>query len=201
MEMGNSGATDTATLAFTFAGTSTVRTWEIKATQIPCGGPMKPPDGCLQYHTTLSGRFQTFNFAETTTYSHLASQNYAICVRREDGHCCIEYSVCSDTNSWTLDSLDATKAKQDDLCTGDWVGIDGVSASCSTGSGTIVKDRLCGAAGILNIQTDQTVTMNSVCDCVPPFNVQIYTDAAAGISTAQRGICLEYEQVPCGAGG
>lgn len=74
MEMGNSGATDTATLAFTFAGTSTVRTWEIKATQIPCGGPMKPPDGCLQYHTTLSGRFQTFNFAETTTYSHLASQ-------------------------------------------------------------------------------------------------------------------------------
>ena len=37
MEMGNSGSTDTATLAFTFSGTSTVRTWEIKATQIPCG--------------------------------------------------------------------------------------------------------------------------------------------------------------------
>ena len=73
MEMGNS-ATDTATLAFTFSGTSTVRTWELKATQIPCGGPMRPPDGCLQYHTTLQGRFQTFNFAETTTYSHLASQ-------------------------------------------------------------------------------------------------------------------------------
>ena len=37
VEMGNSGSTDTATLAFTFAGASTTRTWEIKATQVPCG--------------------------------------------------------------------------------------------------------------------------------------------------------------------
>ena len=75
MEMGNS-ATDTATLAFTFSGTSTVRTWELKATQIPCGGPMRPPDGCLQYHTTLAGRFQTFNFADSSSPAHLATQKY-----------------------------------------------------------------------------------------------------------------------------
>ena len=37
VEMGNSGSTDMATLAFTFAGASTARTWEIKATQVPCG--------------------------------------------------------------------------------------------------------------------------------------------------------------------
>ena len=74
MEMGNSGSTDTATLAFTFTGASTIRTWEIKATQIPCGSPMRAPEGCLQYHTTLAGRFQTFNFAETTNPSHLAKQ-------------------------------------------------------------------------------------------------------------------------------
>ena len=41
--------------------------------------------------------------------------------------------------------------------------VTGVSASCSTASGTIVKNRLCGAIDILNIQTDQTVTMNAVC--------------------------------------
>ena len=77
VEMGR-GATDTATLAFTFSTTSTIRTWEIKATQIPCGASYRPPDGCLQYHTTLSGRFQTFNFAETTAASqvHLAAQKY-----------------------------------------------------------------------------------------------------------------------------
>merc|ERR1719367_1882270 len=76
MEMGNSGSSDTATLAFTFSGTSTIRTWELKATQIPCGANYKPPDGCLQWHTTLSGRFQTFNFAETTAPMHLQLQNY-----------------------------------------------------------------------------------------------------------------------------
>ena len=77
--MGNSGSTDTATLAFTFSGTSTIRTWEIKATQIPCGSPVRAPEGCLQFHTTLAGRFQTFNFAETTTPMHLASQKYDTC--------------------------------------------------------------------------------------------------------------------------
>ena len=76
MEMGNSGSTDTATLTFTFSGTSTTRTWEIKATQIPCAAEWRQPEGCLQYHTTLVGRFQTFNFLETTTPMHLASQEY-----------------------------------------------------------------------------------------------------------------------------
>ena len=80
MEMGNSGSTDTATLAFTFATSSTIRTWEIKATQIPCGSPVRAPDGCLQFHTTLAGRFQTFNFAETTTPMHLASQKYDVII-------------------------------------------------------------------------------------------------------------------------
>ena len=77
VEMGQ-GSTATAAVAFTFSGTSTVRTWEIKATQIPCGASYRPPDGCLQYHTTLSGRFQTFNFLETTAASqvHLAAQKY-----------------------------------------------------------------------------------------------------------------------------
>ena len=75
MEMGT-GASDSATLAFTFAGASTIRTWELKATQIPCSSASKPPEGCLQYHSTLAGRFQTFNFAETTVPQHLASQKY-----------------------------------------------------------------------------------------------------------------------------
>ena len=78
MEMGNSGSTDTATLTFTFSGTSTTRTWEIKATQIPCAAEWRQPEGCLQYHTTLVGRFQTFNFLETTTPMHLASQEYVL---------------------------------------------------------------------------------------------------------------------------
>ena len=74
IEMGNSGSTDTATLAFTFSGASTIRTWEVKATQIPCGSETRQPEGCLQYHTTLTGRFTTFNFADVTSPAHLQNQ-------------------------------------------------------------------------------------------------------------------------------
>ena len=40
---------------------------------------------------------------------------------------------------------------------------------------------------------------NLISDCVPPFNVQIYTDSTKGIAAilTQRGVCLEYEQRPC----
>merc|ERR1712066_396573 len=41
MDMGGA-STATATVAFTFAGASTTRMWEIKATQIPCSANYRP---------------------------------------------------------------------------------------------------------------------------------------------------------------
>lgn len=200
MEMGNSGSTDTATLAFTFSGTSTVRTWEIKATQIPCGARYRQPEGCLQWHTTLTGRFQTFNFAETTTPQHLASQNYGICIRNEANYCCIQYALCSDSNSYSLDNVNAA-AKQDSECAEDFIEIDGVGATCSQDSGQVLKTRLCGGPGLLNVQLDAAQTLTSVCDCSPPFQVSIYTDAAVNTITGAtaRGVCIEYNQIGCAA--
>ena len=114
----------------------------------------RQPEGCLQWHTTLTGRFQTFNFAETTTSSqqHLASQkyvksiyhlffiqffvssilscmfdflySYGICIRNEANYCCIQYALCSDSNSYSLDNVNAA-AKQDSECTEDFIEIDG----------------------------------------------------------------------------
>ena len=57
---------------------STSRTWEIKATQIPCGANYRQPEGCLQYHTGLTGVLQTFNFLETdpAAQMHISSQKY-----------------------------------------------------------------------------------------------------------------------------
>ena len=67
MDLGT-GASNTATLSFTFATTaSTTRTFEIKATQIPCSASYRPPSGCLQYHVGLTGRITTFDFLTTTT--------------------------------------------------------------------------------------------------------------------------------------
>ena len=51
--------------------------------------------------------------------------SYSICVRQQEGYCCIEYAPCSDDNSYSLSHIDATKAKQDETCVTDYVGIDG----------------------------------------------------------------------------
>ena len=74
VEMG-SAATDTASLQFTFGtATSTIRNFELKATQIPCGSSWRQPPGCLQYHTTLTGTITTFNWQSTQPTQHLANQ-------------------------------------------------------------------------------------------------------------------------------
>lgn len=34
----------------------------------------RAPAGCLQYFDTISGKFTTFNYLETTTKAHLSNQ-------------------------------------------------------------------------------------------------------------------------------
>lgn len=211
VEMGNSGSTDTAMLAFTFNGASTSRTWEIKATQIPCGANYRQPEGCLQYHTELTGRFQTFNFADTTTPQHLANQNYGICIRQEDGYCCIKYSLCSDAMSYTLSHSADTGdgAMLDTNCVEDYLQIPAVQATCDQGPGILAHTKMCGGVVAANgnnvpftLVDAGLVSLGSVCDCTAPFIAQIVTDATAGAGAdpetfVQRGICLEYKQIPC----
>lgn len=199
VEMGNSGSTDTAELTFSFAGASTTRTWEIKATQIPCGANWRQPEGCLQYHTTLTGRFQTFNFADINPAVHLASQNYGICIRQEEGYCCIQYTLCSDANSFSLTMQNAA-AKLDTDCTNDYVGIAGVSANCPASVGASTHTKICGA--IFSAVEASTLAQTRLCDCTAPFTIDIFTDATIdGVAPAAdapaRGLCLEYQQLPC----
>ena len=46
-----------------------------------------------------------------------------ICIRQEAGFCCVEYSTCSDTNSWTIDNT--ANSKQGTNCATDFVEISG----------------------------------------------------------------------------
>ena len=46
--------------------------------------PFRPEAGCLQYHRTLTGRITTFNFEDGRT-THLADQDYSICLKRFQG--------------------------------------------------------------------------------------------------------------------
>ena len=111
------GSSDTANLAFTFSGTFS-RYFDIKVTQIPCDVNYDPPNGCLQYHTGIDGRFETFNFDGG---QHLRNQNYRVCVRQEEGYCCIVWMQCASTsfriNSAT--SADFDKAQIGSNCSED----------------------------------------------------------------------------------
>eukprot|EP00095_Tigriopus_kingsejongensis_P009694 snap_masked-scaffold84_size396325-processed-gene-2.16 protein:Tk09694 transcript:snap_masked-scaffold84_size396325-processed-gene-2.16-mRNA-1 annotation:"conserved hypothetical protein" len=143
---------DTATLSFDFDGSDTTRLWEIKVSQIKCN----------------------------------TEGQYAICIRQEEGMCCIEYTPCADMNSYSFNAIEADPddgtAKQDtDCATFDYIGIEGVQATCSTSSGNIQNSRLCGQK--FNVIKEATFDAASLCDCSKPFQVDIFfngmTDLAA----------------------
>ena len=139
----------TGTISFNFATTSsTTRQWEVKVTQVPCYQSRGRDSGCLQYHTGITGRFESFNFQETTSTSqqHLADQDYDICIRQEDGFCCIRYSLCEDSQSFSINNLAADMQAVDSLCTNDYIEIEGVSATCSTANNLPQVNRICGSA-------------------------------------------------------
>merc|ERR1711963_168336 len=120
-------AGDTATLNFAFGSNSANRAWEIKVSQVPCSARYAPDPGCTQYQTGLTGRITSFNFLSTSD-NHLANQNYNVCIRPEEGFCCIQYQVCNDPGSFSLsggaqDPADATKQVSiaESSCTLDYI--------------------------------------------------------------------------------
>merc|ERR1719510_1609252 len=179
-----SGGYITMTFAFSTTTTTISRTWEIHVTQHECSSTSRPFDsGCLQYHTGSAGRFQSFNFAQTTTtlYGHMHSQDYNICIRQEQGACCIKYSLCEDTYTFAIMNNEQS-----------------VATGANQGS-----DRICG--GAFNVEAGNTVSASSLCDCTAPFVVKFSATILAQDTKAtatdqpQRGFCLQYQQVSCGA--
>jgi len=200
------GEMNTGKMAFAFDTTTSQvgRTFEIKVTQIFCNSPTRPPSGCLQYHLGTDGRFTTFNFAAEG--GHLPNQRYNICLRREQGFCCVHYQVCSDTNSFSLDIFmdtvaDPTLAQslEEELCLTDYIIIEGSSSDCHLTQNT---QRYCGQK-LADSQVGKADL--AICDCTPPFQVSVITDAkedtltAAAQTVLSRGLCLTYHQTPCGA--
>lgn len=204
------GASDSAGLAFSFTGSSTSRKWEIKTAQIPCGSNYAPRDGCLQWHTGLTGSMSTFNF-NSASGNHLALQNYEICVRQEQGYCCIEYSVCgTDLSNFSLNNVvaliqDTAKSVVGSVCfatttgvasdtTADYIVIEGSGAGCNADPS---NSRYCG--NILHSQADSKISI-PICDCTAPFYVGIHTDEkedTKSVDSIDRGVCLNYQQIPC----
>merc|ERR1719150_3442803 len=184
---------DTATVAFTIGATSsTSRIWDIKVAQIPCGANYAPPDGCLQYQTGLTGRFTSFNWADSTTTQHLASQTQPLCIRQEEGYCCVQYQACSVTSG------PAAGAAETSNCSEDYVMIEGAGTGCTT-SQTSQANKLCGSIFAV---TDAATINQVICDCSQPFIIDFVTDATSDDTDGTNavisaGICLDYTQVKC----
>ena len=75
------------------------------------------------------------------------SQN--ICIRQEEGNCCIRYNLCSDTNSWAISYNTGTIAiatSSGSLCALDYVNISGVTETCDQAHNQPIYNKICGYA-------------------------------------------------------
>jgi len=145
--------------------TTTTSAFTIKVTQVRCNSKLKAPDNCLQYFTESTGTLTSFNFAGGT---HLANQDYCMCVRKERNACTICYSAIPTTaNNLGLGGATAIANEQsyDTAC-----GFQPGQAFATNGGATAVDS--------FSSLTDILIIPNGMCD---------YTaTAATGYLTVDR---------------
>jgi len=80
------------TAAFSWGLATQSRSYTIHVIQYESTNEMGGPPGCLQFFTGATGLVQTFNWQTATTSTHLANQNYDVCVRKMIDRCVICWS-------------------------------------------------------------------------------------------------------------
>ena len=70
------------------------RRWMIRIIQLEKGNPMIAPEGCLQHFNGTSNSFRSFNFPS----NNLIKMNYAICIRREEAYCSLNFRSLTMSN-------------------------------------------------------------------------------------------------------
>jgi len=80
------------TAAFSFGLDSATRNYRIHVIQYDRLNEMGGPAGCLQFFTGAMGTVNTFNWVAVATSTHLANQDYDVCVRRLADRCSICWS-------------------------------------------------------------------------------------------------------------
>lgn len=203
-------------------GANPMRSWEILATQFKCNERhVKAPPGCLQWYTSTTGRFTTFNFESTTIQQHLANQRYSACIRQEIGMCCIRFQLCPEipevamialTDAFsiaptTAAAADTSNSRIDVECVQDFISIPS-SSNCA--NSRTLHTRYCG--GAINGASTAAPPLDNmaVCSCTPPFQLSVFTNAESDRTPAgmafvantilSRGVCFDYSQIPCGSG-
>merc|ERR1712241_825312 len=142
------------TAAFSYGLTSTQsRAYTIQVNQFESTNEMGGPSGCLQFFTGDTGTVSSFNYAAVGTSTHMAAQNYDVCVRAGVDKCAICWvastaGAAAIRGSFGLSLSGAEAAAQGAMgtdCTTDFVSIPGGQAVAATISPLVAgTDRYCG---------------------------------------------------------
>lgn len=94
--------TECVTALFSYGLDAVSRAYTIHVTQYDKTNEMGGPRGCLQFYTGLTGTVSTFNWQTPTTSTHLANQNYDVCVRKSIDRCVICWSPFTSGDSGVM---------------------------------------------------------------------------------------------------
>ncbi|ERL86070.1 hypothetical protein D910_03484 [Dendroctonus ponderosae] len=161
------------------------------------------------------GTIQTMNFADNGR--HLANQDYNICIRQEEGMCSIAYEPCHE-NAFRIapNSLDSGAVPTNmDEGSGD-EEVETISRALKMCNDKIVlpcdseelilpglMNMMPGSCSLEHCGLSLCPSGNSPCrieSSVTPFNIGVhFAESAAEASPEENlGMCLNYEQIPCG---
>lgn len=186
------------TAAFSFGSDTATRNYRIHAIQYDRLNEMGGPAGCLQFFTGAMGTVTTFNWATVTTSTHLANQDYDVCIRRLADRCNICWSPITSgvtiakgapaaaatiRGSFGLSiggSAAATgEGGQNTHCTDDYIIIpNGQAAQAAETADNVViaagVNKWCGRY----LGADADEFDNTVCSQVTPFRISVFTDGS-----------------------
>jgi len=181
---------------FGTATTATSSAFTIKVTQIKCNAKNKAPDQCLQYFTSSSGTFQTYNY-NSGNGRHGANLDYCYCFRADRTACTICYTLAGGAEGLGLGRADGGAIGLiDSMCGHElgvkiggadtyWSSADHIvipNSQCpltaAAANGGMTNDRYCGLVfkcvdGPVAVGT---VGGSTVCTSTKPFQLCVKTD-------------------------
>ncbi|XP_059087179.1 uncharacterized protein LOC131883678 isoform X2 [Tigriopus californicus] len=164
-----------------FGASMPAKTFRIKTTYYECDNLNKAPTDCVQYLTGLNGAFQSYNFQGGQLINN---QNYVTCIRREMGHCSIQYAENASTTSPAFNLPPESTTAQISMCE---VGLHFGSTLSGTGTN-------CG--GVLN-SVEAATEPGVVIGTLAPFQVTTLSGDVLKGTNALAGYSIRYTQIPC----
>jgi len=169
------------------SGSTEARKWNIRVTQIECGRTWSPPANCQEYHTGISGTYNSWNY-DGNSRTYVIQMAYSVCFRREKGYCGIGH-----INDGAIEVGTNTNGIGSERCVPDFIGIPQGSV---TGYGLSIQ-RWCGAYWGVNEQPapanfngDQNL---EVITRQTPFRTYVKSNP----TNTRKGFKLNYRQILC----